>query len=483
MSGNWQQNLSLLLPELFLLIGTCAILLQSAFSSTRQSRTSYILSTSIAAVFLVLVYGTGSAVDWSATAFGGSHAVDLYATTLKILIAGAVIVAFYYGRGWIKDCATNTCEHYLFGLFALLGASIMVSATNFLALYVGLELMSLSLYSIIAIYPGAGRRTEAAMKYFVLGALASGIFLYGVSMLYGATGVLDYAGIADALMGGGTDSGLARLSMVFIVAGLAFKFGAAPFHVWLPDVYQGAPTPVTLFLATVPKLAVYGMTARLLINALPAMADLWTAMLGIAAALSMVIGNFAALRQTDMKRLLSYSAIAHAGFLLIGLVSADGQGMAAAMFYAILYTIMSLGAFGLITLMEKDGHAVRLSDMSGLAARQPWYALLLTLLMFSMAGVPPLGGFWAKWFVLQQAIASGHITLAVIAVFCSVVGAFYYLRIICLAYFGMEKASDRFLHVTISMPQRIVISINILALPVIGLFPAVLMNLCLKTIS
>jgi NADH-quinone oxidoreductase subunit N len=369
-------------------------------------------------------------------------------------------------------------------LFATLGMMVMISANSFVTIYLGLELLSLSLYAMVAMNRESAVSTEAAMKYFVLGALASGLLLYGMSMIYGATGTLEITGIAERLYGGGVNKGVLAFGLVFLVCGLAFKLGVVPFHMWIPDVYHGAPTSVTLFIGSAPKLAAFAIVMRLLVNGMITMAHDWQAMLVILSVLSMAIGNLAAIAQTNLKRMLAYSAISHMGFMLLGIVTGIVGGDAryalnaysSAMFYVVAYVVMTTGTFGMILLMARAGfEAENLDDYKGLNKRSPWFAGIMLMMMFSMAGIPFFVGFFAKFSVLQAVVAAGYIWLAVVAVLFSLIGAFYYLRVVKLMYFDPPADTSP---LTAGMDMRILISANGLAVALLGIFPQMLMSLC-----
>jgi NADH-quinone oxidoreductase subunit N len=374
-------------------------------------------------------------------------------------------------------------EFFVLALFATLGMMIMISANHLLTLYLGLELMSLSLYAMVALQRESPSATEAAMKYFVLGALASGMLLYGMSMLYGATGTLEITRLAEVIFDGNGRQAVLIFALVFVVAGLGFKLGAVPFHMWVPDVYHGAPTAVTTFIGSAPKLAAFAFIMRLLVQGLGAEQLLveWQQMLVVMAVLSLAIGNITAIAQTNLKRMLAYSTISHMGFLLLGILSGDLNGYGSGMFYVIVYVVMNLGAFGMIMVLSRSGfEAENLEDFRGLNQRSPWYAFLMLLLMFSMAGVPPTVGFYAKLSVLQAVINAGYLWVAVVAVMFALVGAFYYLRVVKLMYFDtpLDTAPIR--------PRadvRLVMSVNGLAMLVLGVLPGPLMALCLYSIQ
>jgi NADH-quinone oxidoreductase subunit N len=372
-------------------------------------------------------------------------------------------------------------EFYALALFSVLGMMIMVSGQSLLTLYVGLELLSLSLYALVALDRDNAKATEAAMKYFVLGALASGMLLYGMSMIYGMTGSLNIAEINTALMAGPKIHSVLILGLVFIVSGLAFKLGAVPFQMWVPDVYEGSPTAVTMLISSVPKLAAFAFVIRILVLALPSLAVDWQQMLMIMAVLSIIIGNITAIAQTNLKRMLAYSTISHVGFLLYGLMSATINGFIFAMFYVVSYVLMTLAGFGIILLLSRKGfEADKLDDLKGLNQRSPWHAFLMLIVMFSMAGVPPTLGFYAKFSVLQAALAAGFLWLVVFAVLMAVIGAFYYLRVIKLMYF--DEPIDHH-PIEAPMDMRIVLGFNALALLVVGIMPEKLMEICIYTIT
>jgi NADH-quinone oxidoreductase subunit N len=379
-------------------------------------------------------------------------------------------------------------EFYVLVLFALLGQMVMISAGNFLTIYLGLELMSLALYALVAIRRDHAQSTEAAMKYFVLGALASGFMLYGMSMLYGATGNLDLRNIADAVNSGQIDYLPLTFGVVFLVAGLAFKLGAVPFHMWVPDVYQGSPTAVTLVLAAAPKLAAFAITLRILVVGLGDLTADWQPMLLILAFLSLAIGNLTAIMQTNFKRMLAYSTISHMGFILLGLASGsldgdkqfDTESYGSALFYMLTYVLTTLATFGLIMLMAREGHECdQISDLKGLNRRSPWMAALLLLLMCSLAGLPPLVGFDAKLLILQTLLKSDRLWLAVVAVLFSLIGAFYYLRVIKVMYFDEPEAATPAIGTVWWVPRGLII-LNGLAVLVLGLMPNGLLVLCLQ---
>jgi NADH dehydrogenase subunit N (EC 1.6.5.3) len=416
------------------------------------------------------------------TTFNGSFVDDPMARTLKMISVLTVSFVLAYSRDYIQSRGLFKGEFFVLILFALLGVMVMISANHFLVLYLGLELLSLSLAALIALQRDSTVATEAAMKYFVLAALASGMLLYGLSMIYGATGTLQMAEVANAIAQGNADPGILVLGLVFLVAGLSFKLGVVPFHMWVPDVYEGAPTAVTLFVSTAPKLAGFAFFMRLLAGAMGPMIADWQSMLIIVSVLSMLVGNVTAIAQTNLKRMLAYSTIAHMGFLLLGILSGTLGGYAAAMFYAVTYVLMSLAAFGLILLMSREGfEADQLNDLKGLNKRSPWYAFLMLLIMISMAGIPVSAGFFAKLSVLSAALDAGLTWLVVVAVLLSLIGAFYYLRIIKLMYMDEPETTD--IPITGESDHRLLLSINALTLLALGIMPQPLIDLCTASIA
>jgi NADH-quinone oxidoreductase subunit N len=396
----------------------------------------------------------------------------------------AVIVVLIYSRDYLVVRQLDKGEYYVLVLFATVGMMVMISAAHFLTIYLGLELLSLSLYALVAIDRDNPRATEAAMKYFVLGALASGLLLYGMSMVYGATGTLEIGGVAQALHLGVANKAVLVFGLVFIVSGIAFKLGAVPFHMWVPDVYQGAPTPITLLIASAPKLAAYAIAMRMLVYGLFDLAEHWQSMLMILAVLSIALGNLAAIAQTNIKRMLAYSTISHMGFLLLALISGVVgtdkhfalNAYSSAMYYAVAYVIMSLGAFGTVLLLSRAGYDVEhLEDFKGLNQRSPWFAAVMMAVMFSMAGVPFFIGFFAKFSVLLAAIDAGHVAVAVFAVMFSLIGAFYYLRVVKLMYFDAPVDAAP---IVASPDMRFLLSLNGAAVALFGIFPDTLMSLC-----
>jgi NADH-quinone oxidoreductase subunit N len=469
----------LLSPEIFLLSMACIILVVEAFVGERLRDISYTLSQ------LTLV--VAAIISWNmldierAVVLGGTFVHDPMAALLKASIFLVVMGGFVYARSFHTSKGTLRGEYYVLGLFATLGMMVMISAHSLLTIYLGLELLSLSLYAMVATDRDSARGSEAAMKYFVLGALASGMLLYGMSMLYGATGSLDLAEIAAALTAADEKSMVLIFGLSFIVVGLAFKFGAVPFHMWVPDVYDGAPTAVTLFIGSAPKIAAFAMTMRLLVESLGSLSVDWQGMLIILAVLSLALGNVIAIAQTSMKRMLAYSTISHVGFLLLGILSGTEAGYSASMFYAITYAVTAIGGFAMIILLSRAGYeADQLDDFKGLNDRSPWFAFMMLILMFSMAGVPPTVGFYAKLSVLQAVINVNMVWLAIVAVAFSIIGAFYYIRVIKLMYFDKAESDEP---LTANTDMQIAISLNGLLVLALGIFPGGLLALCSRVLS
>lgn len=472
-------ELSLALPEIALLALACLVLLADAFSRDPLHLTAYRLAQAgLLAVLGLVLYGFPQD---TALAFHGGFVSDPLGAMLKAFILGVSLGVFFYAYEYLKKQQGLKGEYFVLGLFAVLGMMIMASAGSLLSVYLGLELLSLSLYAMVAMRRDSAAASEAAMKYFVLGALASGILLYGISMIYGLTGSLRLAEISAAIDAAGADRAYLVYGMIFLIIGIAFKLGAAPFHMWAPDVYQGAPTAVTLFISAAPKLAAFAMAMRVLVDGLSPLQGDWQVILIILALLSMATGNIIAIVQDNIKRMLAYSTIAHAGFLLLGLAAGTTPGFAGSLFYSLSYALMSMGAFGMIILLGRRGfEADTLADFKGLSRRSPWFAFVMLCLMFSMAGVPPFLGFWSKWFVLKELVASGYVAVAAGAVIFSIIGAYYYLRVVKLMYFDQPDSTPA---IAASQPMRLVLSLNGIAILLLGLLPNSLMSLCLLALA
>ncbi|MDP7661579.1 MAG: NADH-quinone oxidoreductase subunit NuoN, partial [Gammaproteobacteria bacterium] len=422
------------MAEIVLGIGLCVVLIADLYVSDRARDVTYLLTMVVLGLTAWVAGGIGA--DGQQVTFSGSFVVDPMARVLKLIALAVVATVFVYSRGYLKDRGVYKGEYFLLGLFALLGMMVMISAYSMLTMYLGLEILSLSLYALVAFDRNSPVAAEAAIKYFVLGAIASGTLLYGISIVYGVTGSLQFPEINAVLAGGAANETALLVALAFIVAGIAFKFGAVPFHMWLPDVYNGAPTCVTLFVGTAPKLAAIALAIRVLVEGLGPAAPGWEPMLVILAVLSLSIGNLVAIAQTNIRRMLAYSTVGHVGFIFLGLLVGSQAGLQASLFYTIIYVVMAAGAFGMLILLSRKGFdADYLDDFKGLNKRSPWFAFIMMLLMLSMIGVPPLAGFYAKWWVLQALLEQGHVWLAVIGVLFSVIGAYYYLRVIKLMYF------------------------------------------------
>jgi NADH-quinone oxidoreductase subunit N len=472
-------DLKLAAPEMTLLAGVCVVLLVDLFVSDRRRWVTFALSLVALAVTSWVTSVTGFSertVGWH-----GTYVADPLSGLLKIVAYGAVAVAFLYAYGYLQVRKILKGEYFVLGLFALLGIMVLVSANSLVTLYLGVELLALSQYAMVAFHRDSGVAAEAAIKYFVLGSIASGALLYGMSIVYGVTGSLELGVVstATAQMQAGQIGLL--FGLAFIVVGVAFKFGAAPFHMWVPDVYHGAPTPVTLFLAAAPKLSSFALAFRLLAQGLgSAHAEGWEDMITFVAVLSIAVGNVVAIAQVNLKRMLAYSTISHVGFILLGILAGTSEGYEAALYYTITYVLMSVGGFGVIILLSRAGfEADALEDFKGLNARSPWFAAVMLMLMFSMAGVPPFVGFWAKLVVIQAVLHIDQVWLALVAVGFSVVGAYYYLRVVKLMYFD-EPTERR--DVQGSGAMRFVLSVNGLAVLALGLFPGMLFALCASVI-
>jgi NADH-quinone oxidoreductase subunit N len=480
---DYSTELFLLLPEIWVASMACIILIVDLYLPERYRDTVFWLTqfTLLGALLITLNMSHMA----PAYAFHGSFVLDAMSVVLKTSIYLVVSGVFFYSRVSLREMQMHKGEYYVLGLFAMLGMIIMVSANSLLVLYLALELWSLSLYAMVAFNRDSPDATEAAMKYFVLGALASGMLLYGISMIYGATGAFGIPEISDAIARQlatqePVDDIVLVFGLCFVVVGLAFKLGAVPFHMWVPDVYQGAPTPVTLFIGAAPKIAGFAMAMRLLVDALGQLQSDWQGMLIVLAVLSLAVGNIIAIVQTNLKRMLAYSTIGHIGFILIGILSGP-TGYSAAMFYSIVYALMALGGFGMIILLSRAGfEAENLDDFRGLNERSPWFAFMMLIFMFSMAGIPPLVGFHAKLAVLRAAVGADLVWLAVVAVLFSVIGAFYYLRVIKLMYFDAVQGDAM---VRQDFDMRLVMSLNGLAVLGLGLYPGILMMWCIAAIA
>ena len=464
-------NLVIMLPEILVTLLAMALLLMSAWYGKEGRGTigwMSIFGIGLAAVAVLTAGGTGE------TSFGGMFVDDVFARYMKLLLFLATALPLLISINYIRDRRMDGGEYYVITLFSMLGGMFMISSGGFVMLYLGLELMSLSIYVLAAFRRNDLKSSEAGLKYFVLGSLASGILLYGISLIYGALGVLTFAGIAEALAAShGHVSPILGLGLVMVVAGISFKIAAAPFHMWAPDVYEGAPTSVTAFMAVMPKVAAFAVLYRVLLLAFPSLHAQWGPLLQFLAVLSMAVGSFAAIAQTNIKRMLAYSSIGHVGFLLIGLSTGTIEGYQSVLVYLTVYIFMSVGAFGLILVLNRDGIGDEIDDYKGLGKKNPYLAMLMSIFMFSMAGIPPLAGFIGKLYVFMAAIKAGMLTVAIIGVLFSAVGAFYYLRIVKLMYF--DEATNEFAMKVSSTSQAVLVLSGIIIM-VWGIFPGALLT-------
>jgi len=474
-------NMLLAAPELLVLIMACVILVVDLF--LREERRGIIhllalITLVFAAIITLRADYLGEGVR-SVFAFNGSFIRDPMGDVLKLFSYVVLAMVYIYAKFGLRQSRMFRADFYTLSLFALLGVMLLISANSLVTVYLGLELISLSSYALVAFDRDSPRGSEAAMKYFVLGSMASGMLLYGMSMIYGATGSLDLQQIAEAVQRSGSDGTLLVFGLVFMVVGLAFKLGVVPFHMWIPDVYQGAPVATTLFISSVPKMAAFAMAIRLLDTGLGGLQGEWSQMLAVLAVLSIILGNLVAIAQTNIKRMLAYSTISHMGFVLLGLLPGTPEGYGAGMYYVIVYSLMSAAAFGMVILLSARGvEAEQLDDFRGLNQRNSWYAAIMAMVMFSMAGVPVFVGFFAKWLVIKAALDAGLMWLAVIAVVFSVVGAFYYLRVVKLMYFDEPVTEAR---IDAPVDFRAVISLNGVMMLGLGIFSSSLIAICMSS--
>jgi NADH-quinone oxidoreductase subunit N len=468
-------------PELWVLVMACVILVVDLF--LREERRGPIqllaLGTLVFAAIITLRAEYMAGGVQSALAFNGSFIRDPMGDVLKLFSFIVLGLVYIYAKFCLRQFRMFRADFYTLTLFALLGIMLLISANSLVTVYLGLELISLSSYALVAFDRDSPRGSEAAMKYFVLGSMASGMLLYGMSMIYGATGTLDLQLIAQSTQQAGGDSTLLVFGLVFLVVGLAFKLGVVPFHMWIPDVYEGAPVATTLFISSVPKMAAFAMAIRLLHTGLDVLQDDWSQMLAILAVLSIVLGNLAAIAQTNIKRMLAYSTISHMGFVLLGLLPGTAEGFGAGMFYVIVYSLMSAAAFGMVIVLSARGvEAEKLDDFKGLNRRNSWYAAIMAMVMFSMAGVPVFVGFFAKWLVIKAALDAGLVWLAIVAVVFSVVGAFYYIRVVKLMYFD-EPVTEAAIEAPVDF--RAAISLNGIMMLGLGIFSSSLIAICMAS--
>ncbi len=464
---------------MFVLAMICVILMVDVFLSDERRGISFTLSllTLAGAAWLTAT----NVPDGRVLIFGDMFVADRLSHALKLVSYGAVALVFLFSRDYLKQKDLFKGEYFILGLFGLLGIMVMISAHHFLTLYLGLELMALSLYTLVAFDRDSPVASESAMKYFVLGAIASGTLLYGISILYGVTGTLNFGELATALADRDRPELPLLFALAFVLVGVAFKFGAVPFHMWLPDVYQGAPTSVTLYVGSAPKIAAFAMIMRIIVEAMGPMHDSWQDMLMVIGVFSVALGNITAIAQTNIKRMLAYSTIAHMGFVVLGVLTGTVDGYRAAMFYTITYVLTTIGTFGVIILLSRKGfESENLDDFKGLNARSPWFAAMMLVLMFSLAGVPPFLGFYAKLVIFSSLIDASLPWLAALVVIFTVIGAFYYLRVIKLMYF--DEAGDA-APIESQLDTRVVLSATALAVLGLGIFPGGLLELCARAIG
>ncbi len=476
-------ELLLAAPEFWVLAMACVIMLVDLFLREERRGIIHMLAMLTLIFAAIITLRADRAVDgiYSLTAFNDSFIRDQMGDVLKVFSFLTLGLIFTYAKFYLRSFNMFRSDFYTLSLFALLGVMLLISANSLVMIYLGLELISLSMYALVAFNRESSLGSEAAMKYFVLGSMASGMLLYGMSMIYGATGSLGLSGIAAAISDQGADHVLLVFGLVFVIVGIAFKFGVVPFHMWIPDVYEGAPAAVTLLISSVPKLAVFAMAFRLLQSGLGDLHVHWQGMLQVLALLSIVLGNLAAIMQTNIKRMLAYSTISHMGFVLLGLLPGTAFGFGAAMYYVIVYALMSTAAFGMVIMLSARGvEAEHLEDFKGLNQRNPWYAAIMGIVMFSMAGVPPMVGFFAKWMVIKAAIDAGLMWLAIVAVIFTVVGAFYYLRVIKYMYFDEPENETA---VTAPVDFGAALTLNGLLIIGLGIFSSSLITICINSFT
>jgi NADH-quinone oxidoreductase subunit N len=474
-------QLLLAAPEIWVLIMACVVMIVDLFLRKERRGILHLLA-QVTVIFAIIITLRGDyLVDGvrSVTIFNESFIRDPMGDVLKVFSFVIMALIYTYSKFYLRTFKMFRADFFTLSLFALLGVMLLISANSMLMIYLGLELISLSVYALVAFNRDSGRGTEAAMKYFVLGSMASGMLLYGMSMIYGATGSLVLPEIAQAIQSSGPNDILLTFGLVFVVVGIAFKFGVVPFHMWIPDVYEGAPPAVTLFISSVPKLAAFAMAYRLLSSGLGDLHVHWEAMLASLALLSIVLGNLAAIMQTNIKRMLAYSTISHMGFVMLGLLPGTAYGFGAAMYYVIVYGVMSVATFAMIILLSSSGvEAENLEDFKGLNRRNPYYAAIMGLVMFAMAGVPPMVGFFAKLMVLKAVIDAGMMWLAITAVVFSVIGAFYYLRIIKYMYFDDPENETA---ITAPVDFGAALTLNGAMILGLGMFSSSLIAVCMTS--
>jgi NADH-quinone oxidoreductase subunit N len=467
-------------PEMTLLGLICVVLVVDLFVDDEHRKVTYWLTMVSLAITMWVLFATAPAAR--TVVFSGATVSSALSQAMKISVDGFVAIAFLYARDYLRANDLHKGEYYVLGMFGLLGMMIMISANSMLSMYLGLETLALSQYALVAFDRNNANSSEAAMKYFVLGAIASGALLYGISWVYGVTGTLEFSTMASNIAANPGMNGLALwFGLAFLIVGIAFKFGAVPFHMWLPDVYEGARSPVTLYIASAPKIAALALLLRMLVDGLGELHTVWADMIMVLAVLSLLLGNIVAIAQANIKRMLGYSTIAHVGFILIAVFCGTAKGNAAALFYTLTYVVATAGAFGIVILLSRRGYeAENISDFKGLNARSPWSALMMIMIMLSLAGIPPLVGFFGKLNVIDAVLSSGYTGLAILMVLASVVGAYYYLRVIWYMYF--EEAEDKAV-IQAGTDTRLVLSLNSVAVLVLGIVPGWLMALCIQILG
>ena len=456
-------------PEMVLLALISTVLIADTFWSKRFQFATYYATQISLLVVGFLIFSSFSSEQ--VITFNGSFVRDSFSDVLKLFTIAVSMGVFFFAREYLMQQKFYSGEFFVLGLFSVLGMFVMISAHNMITMYLGLEVMSLALYAMVALRKDSGHALEAALKYFVLGALATGMLLYGFSMIYGATGSITFPEIANIITEGKADSQVLAFGVVFVVIGLAFKLGAVPFHMWVPDVYHGSPTAVTLFLGTAPKIAGFAMLYRLLAEGMPGLIEDWQQLIIMLSILSMFVGATVAIVQDNLKRMLAYSGIGHMGFLLLGVIAATPEGYAASMFYVVVYAITGVAGFGMIVALSRPGNEFDLiANFKGLNVRNPWLALMMMIIMFSMAGIPPFIGFWAKIIVIEEVVKAGFTWIAVVAVIAAVISAFYYLKIVKAMYFDEPEDSSKL--EPISSNLAVGVSTAALLLVVLGLMPS-----------
>ncbi len=472
----WSSELFFVYPEVVLTTFASFILLLDLWLSPKSKWIIYTLSQ---LALMATMYCLIQLIAFTPTiVFNGAIILDSISLSLKLIICLFGSFVFIYTRKYLFDRQEFKAEYFILCLFSILGMMILVSSYNFLSLYLGIELLALPLYALITMLQGNKLATEAAMKYFIMGALASGMLLYGISLLYGVTGSLSLIAVAEHLsISSAAPSLTLMFGLIFVFVSLAFKFGAVPFHMWLPDVYQGSPIIMTLFIGTLPKLAAFGFAIRMLNDTFPSLHFHWQPLLITMGILSLIIGNVVAIAQSNLKRMLAYSTIAHMGFLFLGLSLGSEAGFIAAYNYILIYALMALGGFGVMTLLSCESiEAENIQDFQGLSSQHPWFAFLMMLILLSLAGIPPFSGFYAKFFIIKELIDSGYLGLALFAVLMTVIGAYYYLRIIRVMFFDAPQGSK--IQTSLASPEAIVLTLNGFLLLILGIFPAALYQFC-----